>query len=120
MRYLAYPYRFDGRGRSAETDLSRHVRDLVELTLFTAPGERVNRPDFGSGVRQLVFAGASEELAATTQFLVQGALNQWLGDVIVVEAVEVEAIDERLTVEVCYQVLATGESRVDSFGRGLP
>jgi phage baseplate assembly protein W len=120
MRHLAYPYHFDGRGRTAETDLARHVRDLVELTLFTSPGERVNRPDFGSGLMQLVFAGASEELAATTQFLVQGALNQWLGDLIAVEAVEVQAIDERLDVEVRYQLLATGESRVETFSQGAP
>lgn len=120
MRFLAYPYRFDGRGHTAASDLSRHVRDLVELTLFTAPGERVNRPDFGCGVRQLVFGAAGEELAATTQFLVQGALNQWLADVIAVEAVEVEAVDERLRVEVRYQVLATGESRVESFAERLP
>ncbi|MCU0296425.1 MAG: GPW/gp25 family protein [Candidatus Nanopelagicales bacterium] len=118
--HLAYPYRFDGRGRTAETDLARHVRDLVELTLFTSPGERVNRPDFGSGVMQLVFAGASPELAATTQFLVQGALTQWLSDVIAVEAVEVQAIEERLLVEVRYQVLATGEARVETFSRGTP
>ena len=65
-----------------------HIRDLIEQVLFTAPGERVNRPNFGSGLLQLVFAPNSDELAAATQFLVQGALQQWLGDLIQVEGVE--------------------------------
>ena len=120
MRFIDYPHHFNGRGRTSETDLTGHVRNLVELTLFTSPGERVNRPDFGSGVMQLVFAGAGPELAATAQVLVQGALTQWLGDLIEVEAVSVEAVDERLNVEVRYQVLATGEPRVETFSRGAP
>ena len=75
--------------------------------LFTAPGERVNRPDFGSGLLQLVFAPNSDELAATTQVLVQGALQQWLGDLISVEEVQVEAVDATLTVIVRYIVRAS-------------
>ena len=75
MAYLDYPYHFDGRGRTAATSNDAHMRDLIEQVLFTAPGERVNRPDFGSGLMQLVFAPNSDELAAATQFLVQGALT---------------------------------------------
>jgi hypothetical protein len=101
MSELAYPYAFDGRGRTAEADEERHVRDLVEQLLLTAPGERVMRPTLGSGVLQLVFA-AGPELAATAQLLVQGALQQWLADVVAVEAVEVEARDAALVVKVRY------------------
>ena len=80
--YVDHPYRFDARGRTAETTTSEHIRDLIEQVLFTAPGERVNRPDFGCGLQRLVFAPNSDELAAASQFLVQGALQQWLGDLI--------------------------------------
>jgi uncharacterized protein len=102
MSRIDYPFHFDGRGRTAETDSSGYIRDLIEQVLFTAPGERVMRPDFGSGLMQLVFAAASPEVAATTQFLVQGALQQWLGDVITIEAVDVEAQDSALLVTVRY------------------
>ena len=110
-----FPMDFDARGRTAETDPDAHIRDLIEQVLFTIPGERVNRPDFGSGLLQLVFAGNSDELAATTQFLVQGALQQWLGDLIQVDAVEVENDDATLRVTVDYQVLRTGERRHAEF-----
>ena len=81
------PYHFDGRGRTATTTDDDHVRDMIEQVLFTIPGERVNRPDFGSGLLQLTFAPLSDELASATQFLVQGSLQQWLGDIIAVEQV---------------------------------
>ena len=76
---LDFPYRFDGRGRTATADADDHIRDLIEQVLFTSPGERVMRPDFGSGMLALVFEPNSTALAATTQILVQGALQQHLG-----------------------------------------
>ena len=115
---LDHPYHFDGRGRTAATSDAEHVRDMVEQVLFTMPGERVNRPDFGSGLLQLTFAPLSDELASATQFLVQGALQQWLGDVIAVEQVSVTRRDAALHVVVEYVIQRTGERRVDSFQRG--
>src|SRR4051794_12705791 len=112
-----YPYDFDTRGRTAETTDDEHIRDLIEEVLFTSPGERVNRPTFGSGVLQLVFAPNSPELAATVQFLVQGALQQWLGGLIQIEAVRAEAEDATLRVIVQYVVLRTGERRVAEMER---
>jgi phage baseplate assembly protein W len=108
---------FDNRGQTAETDENRHIRDLIEQVLFTAPGERVNRPDFGSGLLQLVFQPNSDELAATTQFLVQGALKQWLGDVIDVNSVEVRNNDARLEVVIVYTVLRTQQLQRAQFTR---
>jgi phage baseplate assembly protein W len=113
------PLHFDGRGRSAEVDDGGHIRDLIEQVLFTAPGERVNRPTFGSGLLQLVFAPNSEQLAATTQFLVQGALQQWLGDVIQVNAVRVESEDSTLRVLVQYTVRRTQQQQVAQFSRAV-
>jgi phage baseplate assembly protein W len=102
MSRIDYPFHFDGRGRTAQTESSEYLRDLIEQVLLTAPGERVMRPAFGSGVMQLVFAAASPEVAATTQFLVQGALQQWLGDLITVESVDVQARDGALIITVQY------------------
>jgi phage baseplate assembly protein W len=114
---LRFPYQFDGRGRTAEADEENWIRGLIEQVLFTAPGERVMRPDFGSGLMQLVFAPNSPELAATTQFLVQGALQQWLGSLIALEAVEVEAIDSTLRVTVRYSIRRTQTPQVANFER---
>jgi hypothetical protein len=102
---LDFPYRFDSRGRTATTDRDDHIRDLIEQVLFTTPGERVMRPDFGSGLLGLVFEPNSTTLAATTQMLVQGALQQHLGHLIAVQAVEVSNDDATLRVEVSYVIL---------------
>ncbi len=119
MMQINYPFRIDGRGRTASTDQDAHIRDLVEQVLFTAPGERVNRPDFGSGLMQLVFAPNSDELATATQFLVQGALQQWLGDLIQVEAVGVESEEAALKVTVQYIVRRNQQRQVAQFTRGV-
>ena len=113
-----FPYQSDGRGRTAEANEEAYIRGLVEQVLFTAPGERVMRPEFGSGLMQLVFAPNSPELAATTQFLVQGALQQWLGNLLTLEGVEVEAIDSTLRVTVRYVIKRTQAAQVATFERG--
>jgi phage baseplate assembly protein W len=114
---LRFPFQFDGRGRTAAAGEEDYIRGLIEQVLFTAPGERVMRPEFGSGLAQLVFAPNSPELAATTQFLVQGALQQWLGNLIELEAVDVEAVDSTLRVTVRYLIRRTMASRVATFER---
>jgi len=119
MIEIDYPYHFDGRKRTATTAYEDHIRDMIEQVLFTAPGERVNRPNFGSGLMQLVFAPNSDELAAATQFLVQGALQQWLGELIAVESVTVESEDSLLRVQVQYVIRRTEQRRVAMFARGV-
>ena len=109
--YFDFPFHVDGRGRTAETDEDDHLRDLIHQVLFTNPGERVNRPDFGCGIGQLVFMPNSEALAAATQFLVQGALTRWLDSVIAVQRVEVRAQDNALIVGVVFSKRSTGEQR---------
>jgi phage baseplate assembly protein W len=116
---LGFPYDVDPRGRSADVEDDDHVRDMIEQILFTIPGERVNRPDFGCGLMQLVFAPNNDTLAAALQMTVQGALQQWLGDLIAVESVDLTAVDARLDVEVQY-VLRSSQQRVTAqFTRGL-
>ena len=110
-----HPFHFDGRGRSATTDPDDHVRDMIYQVLFTNPGERVNRPDFGCGLARMVFEPNSEALAMATQFLVQGALQRWLSSVIRVERVEVLSREEQLEVQVDYIRLDNGERLQDRF-----
>ena len=117
MTNLDFPFHFDRRGATALAGERKHVRDLIEQLIFTSPGERVNRPDFGSGVLQLIFAPNSPELAATVQFTLQAALQRWLGDVIELRAVEVSALDSTLTIALAYAIRRTGELQSAQFQR---
>ncbi len=116
---VKYPYQIDSSGRTSETDYENHIKEMIEQILFTAPGERVNRPDFGSGLMQLVFHPNSSEIATTTQFLVQGALQQWLGDLIEVNEVEVENHDSTLQVTIKYTIRRTQQNMVSQFIRAV-
>lgn len=113
----AFPYTFDARGRTASAVYDQHVRDMIELLLFTSPGERANRPDFGSGLLQMVFAPNSPELAAALQFTLQAGLNRWLGDVVELRALEVLSEDARLTVALSYVLRVDGTVRDAVFVR---
>ena len=116
---IDYPFYIDYRGRTASTSTDDHIRDMIEQVLFTSPGERPNRPTFGCGLLQLVFAPNSPELAAATQFLVQGSLQQWLGDVIQVDAVQVESQDSAIRVNVVYTVRRTQQKQTAQFARQI-
>ncbi len=115
---LQFPYAIDGRGRTAQATDPAWVRGLIEQILFTSPGERVMRPDFGSGIMQLVFAPNSTELAATTQVLVHGALQHWLGTIITVEDVTVMAEDSTLRVTLTYVIRRTQLRQTHTFEHG--
>ncbi len=112
---IDFPFHCDPVGRTASTDDDDHVRDMIEQLLFTNPGERVNRPDVGSGLLQLVFAPNSPELASALQFTMQAALRRYLGDVIDLQQLTVAAQDATLTVTVGYVVRRTREGRTDTF-----
>jgi len=114
---IDFPFCFDGRGRTATTTDDDHIRDMIEEFLFTSPGERVNRPDFGSGLLQLVFAPNSPELAATLQVTIQAGLQRWLGDVVEVQKLEVTSEDAVLQVEIVYLVRRTQEQQTAQFTR---
>jgi len=116
---IDYPYHFDQRHRTALTDEDEHIRDLIEQVLFTSPGERVNRPTFGTGLLQLVFEPNSDLLATATQAVVQGALQQWLGDRILVEAVQVTNEDAALQVVIQYVIRRTQQRQVAQFARAV-
>ena len=112
---IDFPFHFDHRGRTAATDDDDHIRDLIEEFLFTNPGERVNRPDFGSGLLQMVFAPNSPEIASALQFTIQAGLQRWLGDVITAQKVEVTSEDSTLRVLVQYVVKRTNQTQTATF-----
>ena len=116
---IRFPFGFDGHGRLATADDAAHVRQMIEQVLFTNPGERVNRPDFGSGLLQLVFAPNSDALAATLQASVHASLQRWLGDVIDVRDLTIENQDSRLSVGLSYTVVRTSEQRTETFERSV-
>jgi phage baseplate assembly protein W len=116
---IDFPFHFDGRGATATATEDDHIRDLIEQFLFTNPGERVNRPDFGAGLLQLVFAPNSPELAATLQFTIQAGLQRWLGDLVEVRKLEVTSEEATLRVELVYLVRRTQEERTAQFTRAL-
>lgn len=116
---IDFPFHFDHRGRAAATDDDDHIRDMIEQFLFTNAGERVNRPDFGSGLLQMIFAPNSPELAAALQFTVQAGLQQWLGDLIEVQRLDVTSLDAELRVEVQYVARRTQQTNTANFTRSV-
>jgi uncharacterized protein len=115
---LAFPYALDATGRTAPTDPLTHIRDMIEQILFTSPGERVNRPTFGSGTAQLVFAPNSDVLAAAQQNVIQASLQMWLSDLIRVQSVTVAANEATLQITVVYVVLQTQQQQTEQFVYG--
>jgi phage baseplate assembly protein W len=118
MTWLAHPFHPE-LGRSAMASAERHVRDMLELVLFTAPNERLQRPDFGCGLNQLVFLGNSPELALTVEMTVRAAVQRWLGDVLTVEKLQVEAEDATLTIDLEYRLRANGETGTAKLSRTM-
>jgi uncharacterized protein len=115
---IDFPFHFSDNGRTAVTTDDDHIRDMIEQLLFTNPGERVNRPDFGSGLLQMVFAPNSPEIAAAIQYTMQASLQQWLGDLIEVQTLDVTSEDSALQIELNYIVRRTAEQRTEVFVQG--
>ncbi|MFC3677416.1 GPW/gp25 family protein [Ferrovibrio xuzhouensis] len=119
MNTLLLPLQIGPDGRTMLATPAQSLRNMIEQVLFTAPGERVNRPTFGSGLQQFVFAPASDEMATALEFTIQAALLEWLGERIQVEQVAVASADSMLSVTVVYTVLVSQERQTDTFLRSL-
>jgi uncharacterized protein len=114
---IGYPFRIDNSGRTATDSYEDHVRHMIEQVLFTIPGERVNQPEFGSGLMQLVFGAPNDEMVEATKFLIRGSLLQWLGDLIEIEGVDVSEQEGRLEIHVRYTLRRNQKYQVASFQR---
>ena len=116
---IAFPFHVDASGRTATAGDTDHLRDMILLLLFTHHGERVMRPDFGTGLLQFVHAGNSPEIASALKLTLQAALTKFLNDVMEIGDLQVDSVDSRLSVTLSYIVRATGERRTDTFVRGV-
>ncbi len=114
LHALRYPFAIDaGGGRVAEeSDYEAYIRQLIRQVLLTAPGERINRPDFGAGIRRMVFAPNSPEVASMAQTFVYQALTRWLATLIKVEEIRVSAVESTMFIDIRYVVIQRGESRL--------
>ena len=117
--HIDFPFRIDARGRTAGASDEEYVRALIEQVLFTAPGERVNRPAFGGGIQRLIFEPAGGELAGAVRLLVHGALQQWLSETVEVQAVDVAVRDSTLTVAVSYLTRRTAQPDTAVYTRAI-
>jgi uncharacterized protein len=97
-----FPFAVPAGGRIVASGGSEAVRAKIIQVLFTAPGERVNKPDFGCGVFNLVFDPNNLVLAAALEFTIGQALSRWLRNDIAVHAVNVASEEEQILIEVVY------------------
>jgi phage baseplate assembly protein W len=113
---VGFPFKINSYGRIAEPDYELHVQQMIELVLFTAPGERVNRPEFGCGLLQVLYGPDTQNMASAVDFLVKTALQRWMSDVIHATKVEVQAGENgALKVSLTYLLLRDREVRVAVF-----
>ena len=116
-----YPFSVDeGLGRlAAQTDLAEHVEQMIKQVLFTDPGERINRPEFGCGIRRMVFALNSPEMASLAQVTIQQALDKWLINVLTVNKIEVSSENETMNINISYFLKVDKEQRYLNVEVGL-
>lgn len=116
---IDFPFHFDRRGHSATANSDDHIREMIEQLLFTNPGERVNRPDFGSGLQRLVFGPNSPELAAALKFTLQATLQRYLGDLIELQALEVSSEESTVSILIRYVVRRTKQQQTAQFTQAV-
>lgn len=120
VRNIDFPFHLDRWGYTASTDYANHIRDLIEQLLFTNPGERVNRPDFGSGLLSLIFSPNSPELATAIQAIAAAAIEHWLSDLIDLQMLDAKSEDASLHIVVQYVVRSTGDAQTATFRTTMP
>lgn len=117
-RHLAFPFRIGADGRTATpASVDEHVKGEIIQLLLTAPGERPFLPNFGGGLRRLVFEGNDDVSAGLSKALISQALSTWLGHRVEVRALDVDATESTLTVDLRYRVIPTNEEKQLRFER---
>ena len=116
--HIDFPLHVDSSGRTATTRHAEHVRDMIEQLLFTAPGSRPNRPEFGCGLLEMVFDGG-QDLQVAAHVLVKGSLQRWLGEVIEIQDVSVTLDAGKLAVHVRYRLRSDGTEQAGEFSHEL-
>lgn len=119
MKHMEFPFQFDQTGETSTVDRVEHIEDMIEQIIFTAPGERVMRPDFGSGARNLVFEPNNDEVAAATEYTLRGSLEQHLGHLITLEDLEVKSEESTLSITVVYFLTGEDQSITSTFSESI-
>jgi uncharacterized protein len=114
IRAIAHPVSIDaGKAELREqNDLDRHVREMLMQLLLTNPGERIHRPEFGCGIRRLVFSPLNESSASLAQVTVLNALERFMSSVIDTERVDVEFRQETARIKIVYRLKTTGSRHI--------
>ncbi|MCP4709353.1 MAG: GPW/gp25 family protein [Planctomycetes bacterium] len=99
---FGFPFAVTAAGRISATGGDEAIRGKIIQILFTAPGERINLPEFGCGLFNMVFEPNNDILAAAMEFTVGQALARWLKEDIIVDGVNVNAVEETVTIEIAY------------------
>lgn len=107
--HLDFPFGIGEDRRIRTTDTYDHIKDEIITVLLTSPGERVNQPEFGCGLKDRIFSPNDEILSTMIHFKITEALDRWLGDKIVADEVNVQSIDESLLIEIGYTVIESAE-----------
>jgi uncharacterized protein len=118
MLHIDFPFAFDSLGRTRTTNWRDHKRDMLLQFLLTLPGERVNRPEFGTSLARMCFDGNSQELAEVIKFVASAGLQRWLGEVIELVELNVGAEEATLLVDLIYRI--RGEDEVRHEQRRVP
>ncbi len=116
---ISFPIEVDANGQVAWVDQPKNIDQLIAQLLVLSPGDRVNQPTLGCGLKRLVFDANGPELQAATQFLIQGSLQEWLGSLIVVQSVVVDHDDSELLITVTYTVKQTGRTQVKTYTHSI-
>lgn len=113
--HLAMPFNINRQGRVATVDEETHIREMIEQVLFTVEGERVNRPNFGAGVLQLIFSSLDPAMLTARRVAVQSSIQRWLGHAVHVTNVAFDIEGDQLRITVEYQILKTGQVKREAY-----
>ncbi len=112
---VSFPLRIDNRGRMATAGYETHVREMLEQLLFTQPGERVNRPDFGTPISAAIFDRPTDELISSLEFQVSTSVQRFMGEVVSLENVSIDVVDDQIEIILTYTIIALNQSTEERF-----
>ena len=117
-KHLAFPFHIGTDGKTAQvSSLEEHVKQELIQLLLTNLGERVFLPEFGGGVRQLIFESADETASGMTKAMMTQVISTWLGHRLTLENLEVKIQNGTIEVTIKYKIIGTEDSRLMTFQR---
>jgi phage baseplate assembly protein W len=116
--HLAFPFRIGTNGRAVQVaTLEDHVRDELVQLILTNPAERLFLPEFGGGVRRLVFENIDDTTGAMVKAVLTRSISRWIGNRVTLEDLAVVVENETIAVDLKYRIAGTEDTRVLKFQR---